>query len=196
MNSQLPGLKRLPLYFNFKSQIDILPMVASAVDEPAASLNWEKELATLLEELSSVQEELLSVLEAKKDCLAAADIEKLPQLQVRELALGERLQACHQRRGELLAAAKEQTLPGTSLRQLAATFSTQQREKLGKQVKEAEGRTRLLQNQCITNWVLAQRSLLHVSQLLEIIATGGRLQPTYGDGETVHSVGSLVNQEA
>ena len=55
---------------------------------------------------------------------------------------------------------------------------------------------RLLQNQSITNWVLAQRSLLHVSQLLEIIATGGRLQPTYGEGETVHSVGSLVNQEA
>jgi hypothetical protein len=50
---------------------------------------------------------------------------------------------------------------------------------------------RLLQNQSITNWVLAQRSLLHVSQLLEIIATGGRLQPTYGEGETVNAVGSL-----
>ena len=158
--------------------------------------NWEQELATLLGELSSVQDELLAVLIAKKDCLAGAELEALADLQVRELALGERLQACHQRRGELLAVAKEQNLPGDSLGQLAATLPARQRDKLGKKVKESQAQMRLLQNQSITNWVLAQRSLLHVSQLLEIIATGGRLQPTYGDGETVHSVGSLVNQEA
>jgi hypothetical protein len=172
-------------------------MVAPTSNETSVSaLNWEHELGALLEELSSVQEELLSVLVAKKDCLAAADMEGLPDLQLRELALGERLQACHRRRGELLAAAKEQNLPGDSIGRLAATLPARQRDKLDKQVKESEGRMRLLQNQSITNWVLAQRSLLHVSQLLEIIATGGRLQPTYGEGETVHAVGSLVNQEA
>jgi hypothetical protein len=172
-------------------------MIALTPDSVAApAFNWEQELATLLGELSSVQDELLSVLIAKKDSLAGADLEALGDLQARELALGERLQACHLRRGELLAAAKEQNLPGDSLGQLAATLPTRQRDKLGKQVKESQAQTRLLQNQSITNWVLAQRSLLHVSQLLEIIATGGRLQPTYGEGETVHSVGSLVNQEA
>jgi hypothetical protein len=55
---------------------------------------------------------------------------------------------------------------------------------------------RLLQHQSLANWVLAQRSLLHVSQLIEIIATGGRMQPTYGDKESVHARGSLVNQQA
>jgi len=171
-------------------------MVAAPSNETTAPLDWEHELAALLEELSSVQEELLAVLIAKKDCLAAADLDSLPELQARELVLGERLQACHERRGVLLAAAKEQNLPGDSISRLAATLPARQRDKLGKQVKESEARMRLLQNQSITNWVLAQRSLLHVSQLLEIIATGGRLQPTYGEGETVHSVGSLVNQEA
>jgi len=171
-------------------------MVAAPPNETAAPLHWEHELAALLEELSSVQEELLAVLIAKKDCLAAADLDSLSELQAREVALGGRLQACHERRGELLAAAKEQNLPGDSISRLAATLPARQRDKLGKQVKESEARMRLLQNQSITNWVLAQRSLLHVSQLLEIIATGGRLQPTYGEGETVHSVGSLVNQEA
>ena len=172
-------------------------MIALTPDNTAAPIfNWEQGLADLLGELSSVQDELLAVLIAKKDCLAGAELEALAELQARELALGERLQACHQRRGEMLAMAKEQNLPGDSLGQLAATLPTRQRDKLGKQVKESQAQTRLLQNQSITNWVLAQRSLLHVSQLLEIIATGGRLQPTYGEGETVHSVGSLVNQEA
>ena len=172
-------------------------MVAATSSEAALSPpNWERELAALLEELSSVQDELLSALIAKKNALAEADMEALPDLQARELALGEWLQACHLRRGQMLVAAKEQNLPGDSLGRLAATFPARQRDKLGKQVKESEARMRLLQNQSITNWVLAQRSLLHVSQLLEIIATGGRLQPTYGDGETVHAIGSLVNQEA
>ncbi len=172
-------------------------MIAITPDNMAApSFNWEQELAALLGELSNVQDELLAVLIAKKDCLAGAELEALADLQVRELALGERLKACHQRRGEMLAAAQEQNLPGDSLGQLAATLPGRHREKLGKQVKESQAQMRLLQNQSITNWVLAQRSLLHVSQLLEIIATGGRLQPTYGEGETVHSVGSLVNQEA
>ena len=159
-------------------------------------MDWEKELAALLAELSSVQDELLAVLVAKKDCLADADVEGLPALQTREADLCERLQACSRRRGELLALAKEQNLPGDSIGRLAAILPAPQREKLGKQVKESQSRIRMLQNQSITNWVLAQRSLLHVSQLLEIIATGGRLQPTYGEGETIHSVGSLVNQEA
>jgi FlgN protein len=172
-------------------------MIAETTNETAPpAIDWEHELAALLEELSSAQDELLAVLVAKKDCLAAADLEPLPDLQARELALGERLQACQVRRGELLEAAKEQKLPGDSIGRLAATLPARQRDKLGKQVKESQARMRLLQNQSITNWVLAQRSLLHVSQLLEIIATGGRLQPTYGQGETVHSVGSLVNQEA
>ena len=160
------------------------------------SVDWEVDLAALLEELSSVQEELLTVLIAKRDSLAHADLASLLPLQAREQALAERLHACHQWREELLAAAKEQNLPGDSLGRLAATLPGRQREKLGKQVKDSQSRMRMLQNQSITNWVLAQRSLLHVSQLLEIIATGGRLQPTYGEGETVHSVGSLVNQEA
>jgi hypothetical protein len=68
--------------------------------------------------------------------------------------------------------------------------------KLGSRVKETTARMRLLQHNALANWVLAQRSLLHVSQLLEIIATGGRIQPTYGDRESVHGCGSLVNQEA
>lgn len=172
-------------------------MVAvTSPESAAAEVNWEQELATLLEDLSSVQDELLSVLIAKKECLANADLDALPELQARELALASRLHACHERRGEMLAAAKEHNLPGDSLGRLTAILPTLQRDKLGKQVKESQSRMRLLQNQSITNWVLAQRSLLHVSQLLEIIATGGRLQPTYGEGETIHSVGSLVNQEA
>ena len=57
-------------------------------------------------------------------------------------------------------------------------------------------RMRLLQTGLLTNWLLAQRTLLHISQLLEIIATGGRIQPTYVVSESVQSRGALLDQEA
>ena len=46
------------------------------------------------------------------------------------------------------------------------------------------------------NSPLAQRALLHVAQVLEIIATGGRLQPTYGSGDNPALRGNLLSGEA
>jgi flagellar biosynthesis/type III secretory pathway chaperone len=150
----------------------------------------------LLDELATVQADLLAVLDDKRRALAKADIATLAELQPREERLAERLAACQQRRGELLAAAEREGLPSENVAKLASRAAPGKNSKLGSRVKETAARMRLLQHNALANWVLAQRSLLHVSQLLEIIATGGRIQPTYGDRESVHGCGSLVNQEA
>ena len=63
-------------------------------------------------------------------------------------------------------------------------------------MREATARMRLLQHHSLTNWVLVQRTLIHLSQMLEIIATGGRLKPTYGKDDSVNSGGFLVDQAA
>ncbi|HEX5103307.1 MAG TPA: flagellar export chaperone FlgN, partial [Pirellulaceae bacterium] len=126
----------------------------------------------------------------------AVDLPGLAALQPREEELVERLEKCQQRRKELLAAAAASGRPSGSIGKLAESFTQPQRGKLGRQVKEASARLRLLQHQSLTNWVLAQRSLLHAAQLLEIIATGGRIQPTYGEQGSVPARSSLVNHEA
>ena len=160
------------------------------------ALDFEAAISALLDELSNVQTELLDVLQQKRHALAAADLPRLAELQPREEALAERLAVCQDRRGELLAAAAQEGLPSDNVAKLATRVSSGKGGALGQRVKETASRLRLLQHQSLGNWVLAQRSLLHVSQLLEIIATGGRMQPTYGDKDSVHARGSLVNQEA
>ncbi len=164
------------------------------------SFDWEHEITLLLAELSGIQEELLAVLSEKRERLARVDTSGMKELQPREQALCERLQACHARREELLAAAKREGLPADSMTSLAKsagpTSTSPQREKLRKELATSASRMRLLQTQSLTNWVVAQRSLLHVSQLLEIIATGGRLQPTYGIGDGLHSRGGMLDQDA
>jgi len=159
-------------------------------------LEWEADVAALLEELSSVQDDLLAVLGSKRAALVAGDLPALAELQVREEQLAERLKACQERRLGLLASARKAGRAGESLGKLAGAAKGAGRGKLGEEVKAASARMQLLRNESITNWVLAQRALLHVSQLVEIIATGGRLVPTYGEGESVHSRGSLVNHQA
>ena len=157
---------------------------------------WEIQIAQLLAELSSVQDELLSMLREKRDRMVANDLEALAAVQVREEELSDRLKSCHAHRQELLAEARMHGLPADSIKELAASIERGGDPALRAQLDRAGAQVRVLQHESLTNWVLAQRTLLHLSQMLEIIATGGRLQPTYGKSETAHSSGSLVDRAA
>jgi hypothetical protein len=179
---------------------NVVVVPPAAVPVANAKIDWEQAITQLLAELSGTQQELLEVLAEKRARLAAVDVAGMTELQAREQSLLERLQACHARREELLTAATREGLPGDSMTSLAKSAIPAGKggsgEKLRKELATSASRMRLLQTQSLTNWVVAQRSLLHVSQLLEIIATGGRLQPTYGVGEGVHARGGLVDHDA
>jgi hypothetical protein len=105
-----------------------------------------------------------------------------------------RLQACQEHRQRLLTQAAEQGLPSDSIRSLSKSLPTASRNRLKGDLKEAQSRSRLLQHECLTNWVLVQRTLLHLSQMIEIIATGGRMKPTYGNGSDRQDQGALVDR--
>ncbi|MEQ8790168.1 MAG: flagellar export chaperone FlgN [Pirellulaceae bacterium] len=165
------------------------------MEQATITVDLEAELAGLLDELSAVQDEMLMVLGEKRRHMAQRDLEGMRSLEPRERELCTRLENCHRRRLELLELAAGQGLPSDSIGKLASALPGKP-ARLGKQAKEASQRMRLLQHHSLTNWVLAQRSLLHLSQLLEIVATGGRLQPTYTKGDTSQSRGALVDREA
>ena len=158
--------------------------------------DWESEIAKLLTKLSQTQDELLSLLAEKRDLLSDSDVDALAQMQPREEALQQQLQSCHDRRNQLLAAAADEGLPCDSVRSLASALPKPSRDQIQRDVGEASNRGRLLQHHGLTNWVLAQRTLLHLSQMLEIIATGGRPKPTYSKGESAPTTGSLVDRAA
>lgn len=157
---------------------------------------WERDLTALLHELSATQGDLLSLLDEKRQKIVARDTAGLAEMAPREEAIVVRLQACQKSRRELLQRAAGQRLPSDSIRSLAKVLPEPARGEMAEQVEEAGRRFRLLSHQSLTNWVLIQRSLLHLSQLLEIIATGGRKNPTYGKVESNRAGGSLVDQAA
>jgi hypothetical protein len=160
------------------------------------SASLESDLASLLTDLLAGQDQLLEILSHKRQLLGAADVEGLAAIAPEEQRLVGVLQDCLERRERLLSRAADDGLPSISVRALTEALPGEQRGKLGRQVDLAGSRTRLLQHQSLVNWVIVQRSLLYLSQLLEIIATGGRLQPTYGEGGRACASGALVDRAA
>lgn len=155
---------------------------------------WDQQIASLLGELSAVQEDLLALLSQKRELIAKRDIPMLSAMQPEEKRLTQRLAECHANRQAMLAAASEQGLPGDSVKSLAAALPKTQRLRVTGDIESTRQRARLLQHQSLTNWVLVQRSLLHLSQMIEIIATGGKQRPTYGDSATANVGGALVDR--
>lgn len=159
--------------------------------------NFAPDISALLLELSSVQSDLIALIDEKRRLLLDKKVEQLGELETRERELIGRLQDCHNRRATLLEQASTAKLPCDSIRSLAAATSAASDDSLTSEVHDAAVRGRLLQHKSLSNWVLVQRWLIHLSQLLEIIATGGQLQPTYGkDAGAATSGGSLVDQAA
>ncbi len=174
-------------------------MPNESIDEASTLLpmqpdEWEEPLARLLSDLSSTQTELLSLLEAKRQRLVAGDRDALLAMQADETRLAERLTACQERRQELLDVAGQQGMPSRNLRSLTEAMPTDQRARLRPVVQEARNRARLLQHQSLTNWVLVQRRLLHLSQMVEIIATGGQKSPTYEKSGPSAAGGALMDK--
>jgi hypothetical protein len=158
--------------------------------------SWETDIGALLTDLADAQKALLELLNEKRQLLAMGDREALAGMADREQNLLERLQACHDRRQQLLSRAESEGLPADSIRSLSDHLPAESRGRLQAGIREAADRSRLLQHQSLTNWVLVQRTLLHLTQMIEIIATGGRPRPTYGNGSDRAPSGALVDRAA
>jgi len=167
--------------------------------EPTAEALTES-LTEFLADLLDVQDQLLAMLSEKRAAMLAGNLDALAEFRSREEDLGRRLEDCHRRRKQLLAAAGDSGLPAANLKQLAARLEGTASEPpplpFSTPFSTAAEKLALLRHESLTNWVLAQRSLLHVSQMMEIIATGGRPQPTYDKDSPYSARGALVDGAA
>ena len=136
----------------------------------------EHDILQFLSELSAVQEQTLSVLNRKQKLLVKPNHDALAEIAVEEQEVLIRLRECLDRREEILDAARQQGHDVESLQSLCRRILSSECLRL---VEEAARRSRLIQSQSMTNWMMTQKSIIHLSYLLEMIATNGRGKPTY-----------------
>jgi hypothetical protein len=155
---------------------------------------WESEVAALLNRLSHTQERLLDLLNRKRELLLQRDRQGLSNLVVEEQRLCAELQACQDLRQNTLALASAAGLPAASIRQLVGNLPGESQQPLRQSVDAAQQRAHLLRHHCMSQWVAMQRTVLHLSHLIEILATGGQIKPTYGRRGTALPSGALMDQ--
>lgn len=157
--------------------------------------HWEAAITQLLDELLQTQHAMLQLLNEKRRAMVKRDLLAIRDLQPEEERLCSQLQRCQERREELLAHARAAQLPGDDLRVLSRHV-TPQAGNVNDKLSEATNRSILLKHQSLTNWIIAQRNLLHISQMLEIITSGGSAMPTYGKNSGNRGGGFVLDQEA
>lgn len=172
------------------------PMTSTAELDTARDIDLEQETANFLQQLSDVQAELLEVLHLKRAQMVANDLEAMEQTLQSEQALLERLDLLRQSRESLLQGAKGQGMPADSVQSLVRAFGDSSAGRLASRATAAKDAMRHIQNETLSNFVLAQQTVLHLSQLLQIIATGGRIKPTYEAENASNQGGTLVDQDA
>jgi len=154
----------------------------------------ETQLATLLNDILEIQGDLLALLSKKRQLLAESDKDGLAKIAPEEERLAGQLGECVARREHLLDEARNEGFNGDTLSSLARNVGGGRNSQLDGKARQARQQAKLLRTSNLTNWLVIQRTLLHLSQMIEIIATGGQKSPTYGDKETVQPEGRLVDQ--
>lgn len=143
---------------------------------------WETEIATFLQRLETVQNDLLALLQRKQKLIADADAEAIKVILPEEEKFLRVLEELMRARASILSRAAESDLPSDSLESLARALP--KRSPVRHEIQKSIYRTRLIQFQTLTNWVLTQKSLLCVNQMLDLIAGQGKMPPVYNNGKT------------
>jgi len=149
---------------------------------PAIVTNFGQTMKTdlldFLNQLIETQDQMLAVLHEQQKVLVRPEKEAMAMVTAKEKGALDQMQQVLDRREELLTTARLQNISGDTIEQLCGQFFPRNIE-VHKMLDEAKHRTHQIRLLAYTNWTLSRKSMIHVSQILELLETQGRGQTTY-----------------
>ena len=136
------------------------------------------DLQDFLHQLIESQSQMLAILHKKQAILVKPEKEALALIATEEEKALKTMQNVLQRREELLTSARLQNIQGDSIEQLCGHFFPKNVE-VQKLLDESRHRTQQIRLLAYTNWTISRKSLIHVSQILELLETQGQGKTTY-----------------
>ena len=154
------------------------------------------ELEQFAATLIDAQEALLQILHRKRTALATADLEMMAALQTPEAEAARRLQELVAWRARLLESARRAGHPGETLTELAQALFGSQPSRLTHLLKTAQRRAKEVRQESWVQWVITNRCCNFYSEVLELIAQGGKKPPTYHEQAWAHRGGAVLDANA
>ena len=136
------------------------------------------DLIDFLNRLIETQKQMLAVLHRQQAVLVRPEKEAMALVTADEEVVREKMQQVFSRREELLTAARLQNISGDSIEQLCEHFFPRNIE-VQKKLDEARHRRDQIRLLAYTNWTMSRKSMIHVSQILELLETRGQGKTTY-----------------
>ena len=136
------------------------------------------DLQDFLKQLLEAQNQMLAVLQKKQAILVRPGKDAMALIAAEEEKILENMQRTLERRDEILTAARLQNIPGNSIEQLCEHFFSRNIE-VQKLLNEVKHRTQQIGLLAYTNWTMSRKSLIHISQILELLETRGQGKTTY-----------------
>ena len=148
------------------------------------------QLRDFLNQLIKAQTQMLAVLHRKQAILVRPEKEAMALVSAEEEQALETMQHILKRREELLTTARLQHIQGDSIEQLCRYFFPHNTD-VQKLLDETRNRTQQIRLLAYTNWTMSRKSLIHVSQILELLETQGQGKTTYQPRPTGNSGGTV-----
>jgi hypothetical protein len=142
------------------------------------------DLQNFLHQLTEMQDQMFSMLQRKKSIFDKTEKETmalkeaLAEINVEEEETLEKLQHIFKRREAILATARLQNIPSSSIEQLCDHFFPFNTDVL-KMLAEAKHRAYLIQFIAYTNWAMSKKSLARFGQMLELFEKCGKENTIY-----------------
>jgi len=153
------------------------------------------DLLDFLNQLTETQEQMLVVLRKKQAILVRPEKEALAQVSAEEEQMLEKMQNALNRREELLTTARVQNTGSDSIEQLCGHFFPRNID-VQKMLDEVKHRAHQIRLLAYTNWTMSRKSMIHVSQILELLETRGQGKTTYHPRPIDASGGGFVDRVA
>jgi hypothetical protein len=150
----------------------------------------EHEIIAFLNRLATVQEKILNVLKKKQTLLVKPDKESLAAITAEEERTLMLLQQSLDHREKILESAQKQGHHADSIQILCEQIFPKPNE-WRMLIDAANNRLRQIRYLALANWTVSQKSLIHLTQILELIETQGQGKTTYQPqkGKEHHSSG-------
>ena len=148
------------------------------------------DIPNFLNELIEAQNQYLAVLHKQQKVLIRPTREEIASISGEEEKAREQLQKMLARKEELLTAARLQNIQSDSIEQLCEHFFPHN-VSVQKLLNEVRSRSQQMQLLAYTNWTINRKSLIHVSQILELLETRGQGKTTYSQRSKTDTSGGL-----
>lgn len=154
------------------------------------------ELERFARKLIDAQETLLQIMRRKRTALTTSDLAALEAIQVPEQEAAQQLQTLVSWRGTLLKSAQRGIGRFETLTDLAKSLSPAQSPPVIALFDQAQRLAIELRQESWVQWIITNRCCNFYSEVLELIAQGGKKAPTYDPAEWAQRGGALMDASA